>query len=267
MIRSPKEQALDRRVLHGLEGKVREAAAALIDDPEVKALQDYANTVSIRRLRYNDHGPVHMKTVTIYAMAMVDLLTRAGVAMSLEAEEAGSAEDSAVAVLVAALLHDVGMTVGRESHERTGVWLALPLIDRILADLYPDDLLRRVILRSLTVEGIVGHMATQRIHSLEAGVVLVADGCDMAKGRARIPMMLATGSRVGDIHKVSAAAVERVTVAEGEDRPIRILVDMNASAGLFQVEEVLLTKIDASPIKPHVELVAVVKGEEARRYL
>ena len=35
----------------------------LINDEEVQAIQDYANTVSIVRLGFNDHGPVHMKTV------------------------------------------------------------------------------------------------------------------------------------------------------------------------------------------------------------
>ena len=35
----------------------------LINDEEVQAIQDYANTVSIVRLGFNDHGPVHMRTV------------------------------------------------------------------------------------------------------------------------------------------------------------------------------------------------------------
>ncbi len=36
---------------------------------------------------------------------------------------------------------------------------------------------------------------------------LIADGCDMERGRARIPMMLNTESRVGDIHKYSATSI------------------------------------------------------------
>ena len=35
----------------------------LLENEEIKAIQDYANTVSITRLGLNDHGPVHMRTV------------------------------------------------------------------------------------------------------------------------------------------------------------------------------------------------------------
>ena len=35
-------------------------------------------------------------------------------------------------------------------------------------------------------EGIIGHMGHEKIHSIEAGTVLVADGTDMTKGRARM---------------------------------------------------------------------------------
>lgn len=245
----------------------KRAAEILVNDPEVQHMQDYANVVSIKRLGYNDHGPVHMRQVVLNALRMVDLLTEAGVKLNLEREEVGTLEDSRVAVLVACFLHDVGMSIGREEHEHTAVWIALPIIDRILAQVYPDQLQKRVIARSLVVEGIVGHMGVHRIHSLEAGLVMVADGCDMEKGRARIPMLLATESRMGDIHKHSATAIERVRIGKGEEKPIRIHVEMNASIGLFQVEEVLLKKIDPSPAKPYVELVAERVGGETKRYL
>ena len=35
----------------------------LINDTEIQAVQDFANKVSITRLGFNDHGPVHMRTV------------------------------------------------------------------------------------------------------------------------------------------------------------------------------------------------------------
>ena len=50
-------------------------------------------------------------------------------------------------------------------------------------------------------EGMIGHMGTQKIRSLEAGVVLVDDGCDMEGGRAKIPLSMESGSKIGDIHK------------------------------------------------------------------
>jgi uncharacterized protein len=266
-LKSPKEVTLDGVILRKATGRVLKAAEILVADPEVQHLQDYANVVAIKRLGYNDHGPVHMRQVAMNALRMIDLLHDAGVKLNLEREEIGTLEDSTVAVLVAAFLHDVGMTISREEHEYTGVWIAMPVIDRILTAVYPDDLAKRVIVRSMVVEGIVGHMGAHRIHSLEAGLVMIADGCDMEKGRARIPLLLATEPRMGDIHRSSAGAIDKVRIAKGEEKPIRIHVDMNASIGLFQIEEVLLRKIDPSPAKPYIELVADVVGGESKRYL
>ena len=38
--------------------------------------------------------------------------------------------------------------------------LALPIIDRVLLTLLPDDKQRRVVIRSMALEGILGHMGT-----------------------------------------------------------------------------------------------------------
>ncbi|HUI72038.1 MAG TPA: hypothetical protein VL354_16075, partial [Spirochaetia bacterium] len=266
-MKSPKQLALENEIRSRLTGTARVAADALLDDQEVQYLQEYANVVSIKRLGYNDHGPVHMRTVVLNAIAMAELLHAAGIPLSLESDDAGGYDDSLVGMLLAGMLHDVGMSVGRADHEHDGVWLALPIMDRILTRVYGDDVGRRVVVRSLAVECIVGHMATQRIHSLEAGLILVADGCDMEKGRARIPMMIATESRVGDIHKYSASAIEQVRIEKGVQRPIRITVEMKATVGFFQVEEVLLHKIDWSPAKPFIELYAGVIGKKLKCYL
>lgn len=266
-MKSPKQIALENEIRSRVSGVARTAADILMDDQEVQHLQEYANVVSIKRLGYNDHGPVHMRTVVLNAIAMADLMHRAGKPLSLEADDAGVHDDSLVALLLAGMLHDVGMTVGRADHEHTAVWLSLPIMDRVLMGVYGDDTARKVIVRSLAVEGIVGHMATQRIHSLEAGIVLVADGCDMEKGRARIPMMIRTESRVGDIHKYSASAIEQVRIESGVQRPIRITVEMKATVGFFQVEEVLLHKIEWSPAKPYIELYAGVIGKKPKCYL
>jgi len=266
-MKSPKQIALENEIRSHLTGVARTAADILLDDQEVQHLQEYANVVSIKRLGYNDHGPVHMRTVVLNALAMAQLMHQAGQPLNLEAEDAGTYEDSLVAMLLAGMLHDVGMTVGRADHEHTAVWLALPIMDRVLSRVYGDDTARKVIVRSLAVECIVGHMANQRIHSLEAGIILVADGCDMEKGRARIPMMIATESRVGDIHKYSASAIEQVRIEKGGQRPIRITVEMKATVGFFQVEEVLLHKIEWSPAKAFIELYAGVIGKKLKCYL
>jgi metal-dependent HD superfamily phosphatase/phosphodiesterase len=266
-MKSPKQQGLEASILKKLSGTPRKAAEFLFRDEEVQALQEYANTVSIKRLGYNDHGPVHMRTVVENCLTMARLLHDAGVKLSLEEEEVGGYEDSLIALVTSGMLHDVGMSVGRVDHEHTAVILALPVVDRTLRAVYGEQRGKIVVVRSLVMECIVGHMATQQIHSREAGIILVADGCDMEKGRARIPMMIATQSRVGDIHKYSASAVEQVTIEKGVKRPIRITVKMRATVGFFQVEEILITKIDSSPVKPFIELYAGVIGKKMKCYL
>lgn len=266
-MKSPKETSLDRKLLEAAHGEALRAAELLIADDEIQALHEYANVVSIRRLNFNDHGPVHMRKVALNALRMLDLLKEAGVETSLEADGAGSLDDSRVAVLTAAFLHDVGMSIGRQNHEMNSAILAAPIIDRLLGTLYPGETARRTAIKCLALEGIEGHMATMRIHSIEAGLILVADGCDMEKGRSRIPMMLSVEPRVGDIHQYSAAAISKVTLGPGERRPIRIDVSMDESVGFFQVEEVLLQKINMSPVKPMIELLAAVTGQAPRRYL
>ena len=233
----------------------------------MQELQDYANNVSIKRLGFNDHGPVHMRQVCANAIKMLNILQQSGIKTSLEEEEIGTFEDSMCALIMAGLMHDLGMSIGRQGHEDMSVILAQPIIDRALMHIYPDDLRRRVVIKSLTTECIVGHMSSQKIHSIEAGIILIADGCDMTKGRARIPMAINTTPRVGDIHKYSANAIGRIGIHRGERKPIRIDVEMSGDVGYFQVEEVLLTKIDSSPAKKFVELYATVEGQEPKCYL
>jgi metal-dependent HD superfamily phosphatase/phosphodiesterase len=271
-MKSPKELAMDKKLLATVEeltgkGIPLTATQMLLEDEEIHAMQEYANTVSIKRLGYNDHGPVHMRTVALNATIMMGLLKQAGIRTSLETEEAGTFEESLVGVLLASFLHDLGMTIGRQDHELHSCYLAYPIIDRLLQEIYPQDIQKRVVTRSLAIEGIVGHMAGRKIHSLEAGIILIADGCDMEKGRARIPMALAHEPRVGDIHKYSANSIETVKLTAGSEKPIRIDVSMSAEVGFFQVEEVLLGKIASSTAKGFVELYASVVGGEPKRYL
>jgi len=268
MTKSPKESALERAILKKLApGPLRDLAKTALDDPELHAYQEYANVVSIKRLGYNDHGPVHMRKVVLNALTLADLLHRAGIPLSLETEEVGSYDDSLTALFLAGMLHDIGMSVTRPNHEEFAVYLGRPLLDRFLLARYPDDVRMRVIAGSLITECITGHMGLIRINSLEAGIILIADGSDMEKGRARIPMMISTEAKVGDIHKYSSSAIERIDIEAGNAKPIRITVHMSSSVGFFQVEEVLFPKLQMSPIKPYLELHAGVVGEPMKKYL
>ena len=53
----------------------------------------------------------------------------------------------------------------------------------------------------------------------------------------------------------------------GKDQPIKIEIHMKSEVGFFQVEEVLIPKIQSSPAKDLVELHAGVDGEDMKRYI
>ena len=255
-MKSVKEISVESKILKRLQNypDCLKLVHYLFEDEELQEMQDYANNVSIKRLGYNDHGPVHMRQVAANAIKMLNILHESGIKTSLETEEIGTFEDR-------------GMMIGRQGHEEMSVILAKPLIERALMHVFPHDLHRRVIIRSIVIEAIIGHMSSRKIHSTEAGIILIADGCDMTKGRARIPLSINTTPRVGDIHKYSANAINRIRIQHGEKKPIKISVEMSADVGFFQIEEVLFTKIDSSPAKQYVELYAGVEGQEPKCYL
>jgi len=83
----------------------------------------------------------------------------------------------------------------------------------------------------------------------------------MAKGRSRIPF---ERGRVS-MHSLSAAAIEDVTISDGDDRPIKIEILMNNSSGIFQVDGLLKAKLRGSGLEPYVEVVAHIDTETERR--
>jgi metal-dependent HD superfamily phosphatase/phosphodiesterase len=208
-----------------------------------------------------------MRQVAYNSIQMLALLKDAGIRTSLETEDSGNYDDSLCAVMLSSFLHDLGMSVSRTDHELTGIIIARPIMDRLLKEVFPNDLGRQIAIMSVATEGILGHMANRRVSSVEAGLLLVADGCDMEKGRARIPMSISTAPKTGDIHKYSANSIEKVAIRKGEEKPILVDVEMSSDVGFFQIEEVLLPKIAMSPAKQYVEVFAGVVGQPKKQYL
>jgi len=118
-MKSPKEINLEQKILDKLKHYpiCTQLVKFLFNDEELQVMQDYANNVSIKRLGFNDHGPVHMRQVANNAIKMLNILHHAGVKTSLEREEIGTFEDSLCAITIAGLMHDLGMMIGRDSHE------------------------------------------------------------------------------------------------------------------------------------------------------
>ena len=160
-MKSAKEIQLEKRIIDKLKNRpiCTELVNYLFQDEELKEMQDYANNVSIKRLGFNDHGPVHMRQVANNAIKMLNILHDFDIKTSLEREEMGTFEDSLCAVIIASLMHDLGMMIGRSHHEEMSVMLAIPLIDRTLEHLFGNNIHKKTILKSLAIETIIGHIA------------------------------------------------------------------------------------------------------------
>ena len=236
--------------------KALRAYEMLVQDPEARSGWNMANYLTMRKLGYNDHGRVHALLTGAASVAILALLSEAGVRLDTVESGAGELEDAYVVVLLSTMLHDLGNQVHRFGHEAFGVVLALPILNRILDKLYPDPE-QRTAIRALILHGIYSHDLSPEPLTIEAGITAVADGTDITKGRGRKAFQL--GSI--DIHSISALAVDEVRILKGEKVPVEIQVTMNNSAGIFQVEETLTKKVLKSPLRPYVTVVAMTDGE------
>jgi len=238
---------------------LRKAFDLLEKDVEVQFLLHMANVMAVNRLKYNDHGPVHSRITCGSALEIFDILSRRVAPTTVE-EGSCSLEEAKLIVLCGAYLHDIGNAVHRSLHHVHGCIIASPILDRILSKIYPENRELTLKLKSEILHCIFSHDENVRCLSIEAGSVKVADGTDMAEGRARIPYKMGDV----DIHSLSALAIKRVEIVEGESHPIKILVNMENPAGVFQIEEVLWRKIASSGIEEWVEVVALEKGKEIK---
>jgi len=223
-------------------------------DEELWQLWRCANVNAMDRSGITDHGEVHIRVVANAALRMLRLLTDAGIQTSVEANYNMTKEDAEVVVVLAACLHDLGISIHRDDHEQYSLFLARGKLPAFLDDLY--NIRERTIMICEILHAMIAHRWDVRCLTLEAGVLKVADALDMTEGRSRIPFEAGSVS----IHSVSAAAIDSVELKRGEERPIRVEITMSNSAGVFQVDELLKRKLKHSSIAPYVEVMARVAG-------
>jgi uncharacterized protein len=232
-------------------------------DVELYALWTAANVNAVERLGMTDHGPVHVKIVMNIAVKLLRVLVEAGVRPGVVANYGMEVEDAEVVVVLAALLHDVGMSVHRKDHEEFSLFVAQPKVRALLEGIYDHG--TATILRSEVLHAIIGHRSGGRPLTLEAGIVRVADALDMAKGRSRIAMGME--GETMSIHSISAAAIEAVHIETGVDKPVRIRIEMSNSAGIFQLDQLFREKLRGSGLEAYVEAEAQIESESEKRLI
>lgn len=221
-----------------------------------------ANVNAVDRQGMTDHGEVHIRITANAALKLLRLLVEAGVQTSIEANYGLTVADAEVVVVAASALHDVGIAVHRDHHENLSVPLAAQILPRLLEGIYTPA--EQVIVQAETLHAIIAHRWDARCLTLEAGVVKVADALDMTEGRSRIPY-----AEMGEtsIYTISSAAIDSVRLLKGEEKPIRIEIEMSNSAGVFQLDELLKRKLRNSSIAAYVEVLANISGETEKRLL
>jgi metal-dependent HD superfamily phosphatase/phosphodiesterase len=260
---TPREAVRDMRVNVPVRGNrtLREVLERVNEDESIKALWHAANVNAVTRMEINDHSWVHIQIVTNIGLKLLRQLRRAGVEPGMVADYGMRQDDAEVVVVLGCLTHCLGMAIHRKGHEDMSLFLAADRLPRLLDGIYAEP--ERTIVTAEVLQAIISHRSDGEPLSLEAGVVRVADALDMAKGRSRIPM---EAGRVS-IHSLSAAAIEGVQIRGGGDGKVLVEIEMNNSAGLYQVDNLLKSKLTGSGLEPYIEVVAAVEGATEKRLL
>jgi uncharacterized protein len=239
--------------------KLRRLLEKVEGDRQLKAWWHVANVNAVVRLQINDHSWVHVQIVTNIAVKLLRQLVKHGVTPSLVSDYRLTNDDSEVVLVLAALMHDIGMSVHRHDHESFSLFLAEPKMRELLDDLYDEP--ERTVVVSEALQAIISHRADGEPLALEAGVLRVADALDLAKGRSRIPFERGSVS----IHSLSAAAIDEVRIVDGQTRPVMVEILMNNSSGIYQVDGLLRAKLRGSGLEPYIEVVARIDTDAEKR--
>ncbi len=259
----PREALADVRVRVPTRGnrRLERLLEAVNADDQVKAWWHVSAVNATRRLGMSDHSWVHIQIVLNIGLRMARLLFRRGVVPSIVADYGMTERDAEVVIAAGCLFHCVGMSIHRDDHERYSLFLTADKLGSLLAGAYEEP--ERSIIVAEALHAIIGHRRRGAPFTIEAGIVRVADALDMARGRSRVPFE----SGHQNIHSLSAYAIEEVKINPGRDRAVRVEIAMSNSAGIFQVDELLATKLRGSGLEEHVEVIARIEAEHEQRLI
>ena len=106
-------------------GKLKKLINHINEDAELLQLWKCANINAVDRSGINDHGEVHIRIVSNAALKILRLLVKGGVEPSVVKDHGMKIEDAEVIIVLAACLHDIGISAHRDDHERYSLFLAV----------------------------------------------------------------------------------------------------------------------------------------------
>lgn len=239
--------------------KFESVLEVLETDEEIAGYLEAQNVNSVKRLGYNDHGHKHIQIVRDRALELFDLLKDDVGFGVLDHDKGFGVEDARVVVAAAATLHDIGHVVHRDNHTEHSIHLADQLLDRVLGEVYPTK--ERIAVKGDVLHAMLCHHVEENPLTPEAGIVRVADALDMEEGRSRLSYN--QGER--SIDTVSSQSVKKVTVKDGSDEldvPVLVEIELTNSAGVYQIDNLLKSKLRGSGLEGYTRIVAVNKGQD-----
>mgnify|MGYP000247656548 FL=1 len=162
-----------------------------------------------------------------------------------------------VIIALAATLHDVGHVVHRDDHVYYSIPLAADFLDEFLDQFYETP--EQVRIKAEVLHAILCHHTEETPLTREAGVIRVADALDMERGRSRIPYE--EGGR--GINTLSSQAIREVSLQPGNGTPVMVEIEMVNAAGVYQVDNLLKSKLRDSMLEDAVRIVAVNTKSDA----
>jgi hypothetical protein len=229
-----------------------------------KTLQTYwvcSNINSIDRMGIHDHGKTHVYIVVNNALKMLNLLKDKKVYPSVVKDFALNKNikkykldynDAEVILFLAGCLHDVGISIHRHDHATNSMYIAMQMLDGILKGVYPEE--EKAIVKSEILHSIMVHHAEKKPLTIEAGLLRIADALDMSEGRARIPF---EGGTI-DSHSISAMSIKDIKLTKSEEKPILISIIMSSPAGIFQIDNLLNSKIRGTGLEKYIRIEVLI---------
>ncbi|AAL81044.1 nucleotidyltransferase [Pyrococcus furiosus DSM 3638] len=169
-------------------GEIRELLGGELFEMYERAFREYhyyfdtTNYIVLNVYNFNDHGSIHVLLTTRRALELLRILKKFGIQTT--AEKLGKPfRWSKFIVAFGALFHDIGNMIHRSPHYQFSVFLAEPIIEKLVSEFEKEDSL---LLKALTLSAIYTHDEAVPCTTIEGSLVTMADGCDMEEGRSRL---------------------------------------------------------------------------------
>src|SRR5665648_920863 len=113
--------------------KLKAVMEKVKDDKKLETYWRCANVMAIERMGYTDHGPTHVKIVANLSLKLLRILVEKKLIVPSIVENYDMKNDDAeVVVVLGSILHDLGMIVQRQNHEKYGAFLSLDILENLL---------------------------------------------------------------------------------------------------------------------------------------